>query len=325
MMRDFKKPNLILSKCLEYCKCRYNGDKIPDKFVRKLEEHVNYIKVCPEVEIGLGVPRNSVRLIKKDNEYRLVDSMTGEDHTEKMDKFIDDFTAELKEEEIEGFIAKTRSPSCGSNDSKVYPDAGKVPALGEKRAGYFTKKISDIFPSLVIENEGRVKNFKLRENFLIKIFMLADLRSVIESGEIKQLIDFHSNNKYLIMSYNQKGLNKLGRIIADHERGKTELTMEKYRDQITETLNVLPDTGKRFNMLQHIFGYVSSDISREEREYFMETLKDFKEDKVPFSLPLALLRSWVIRFKVEYLMPQTIFSPYPEGLIDLSDSGNGRL
>ena len=324
-MRDFKKPNLILSKCLEYCKCRYNGDKIPDKFVRKLEEHVNYIKICPEVEIGLGVPRNSVRLIKREGEYRLVDSMTGDDHTEKMDKYINELTSKLVEEEVEGFISKTRSPSCGSNDSKVYPKAGKVPALGEKRAGYFTDNLAKAFPSLVIENEGRLKNFKLRENFLIKIFMLADLRCVIESEKIKELIDFHSNNKYLIMSYNQNGLNKLGRIIAAHEKGKTKETMRKYREEMIRTLNVLPDTGKRVNMLQHIFGYVSSEISREEREYFLDTLKDFRKDKVPFSLPLALLRSWVIRFKVEYLMPQTIFNPYPEGLIDLSDSGNGRL
>ena len=324
-MREVKKPNLILSKCLEYCKCRYNGDSIPDKFVRALAEHVNYIKICPEVEIGLGVPRNSVRLIKKDSEYRLVDSMTGEDHTEKMDQYIEELVSDLNEEEVEGFIAKNRSPSCGTNDSKVYPKAGKVPALGEKRAGYFTDNLAHNFPSLVIENEGRLKNFKLREDFLIKIFLLADLRHVIAGGKIKDLIDFHSDNKYLIMSYNQNGLNKLGRIVAAHEKGKTEETMHKYRDQMLETLNVLPDTGKRVNMLQHIFGYVSSDISRDEREYFLETLKDFRNDKVPFSLPLALLRSWIIRFKVEYLMPQTIFKPYPEGLIDLSDSGNGRF
>ncbi|OEG62970.1 MAG: hypothetical protein BHK79_10850 [Halanaerobium sp. MDAL1] len=324
-MREFKKPNLILSKCLEYCKCRYNGDSIPDKFVRALEKHVNYIKICPEVEIGLGVPRNSVRLIKKDSEYRLVDSMTGEDHTEKMDSYLEKLVSDLNEEEIEGFIAKNRSPSCGTNDSKVYPKAGKVPALGEKRAGYFTDNLAQNFPSLVIENEGRLKNFKLRENFLIKIFLLADLRYVIEGGKIKALIDFHSNNKYLIMSYNQNGLNKLGRIVAAHEKGKTEETMHNYREQMLKTLDVLPDTGKRVNMLQHIFGYVSSDISRDEREYFLETLKDFRNDKVPFSLPLALLRSWIIRFKVEYLMPQTIFKPYPEGLIDLSDSGNGRI
>lgn len=324
-MREFKRPNLILSKCLEYCKCRYNGDKIPDKFVRILAEHVNYIKICPEVEIGLGVPRNSVRLIKENDQYRLVDSMNGEDHTLKMDKFIDNFTEELEEEEIEGFIAKNRSPSCGSYDSKVYPKAGKVPALGEKRAGYFTDNLADKFSSLIIENEGRLKNFKLRENFLIKIFMLADLREVIKSGQIKKLIDFHSNNKYLIMSYNQNGLNKLGRIVAAHQKGKTAETMIKYREQLLLTLDVLPDTGKRVNMLQHIFGYVSSDISRDEREYFLETLQDFRKEKVPFSLPLALLRSWIIRFKVEYLMPQTIFNPYPEGLIDLSDSGNGRF
>jgi uncharacterized protein YbgA (DUF1722 family) len=324
-LRNFEKPNLILSKCLEYCNCRYNGDKIPDKFVRKLEKHVNYIKICPEVEMGLGVPRNSVRLIKSNDEYRLVDSMTGEDHTAKMDNYIKELTSKLNEKEIAGFIAKTRSPSCGSNDSKVYPKAGKVPALGEKRAGYFTDNLSEIFPSLIIENEGRIKNFKLRENFLIKIFMLADLRSVIENGKIKELIDFHSNNKYLIMSYNQAGLNKLGRIVAAHEKGRTKETMRKYREEIIKTLSLLPDTGKRVNMLQHIFGYVSSDISQEEREYFLETLKDFRKAKVPFSLPLALLRSWVIRFKVEYLISQTIFSPFPDGLIDLSDSGNVRF
>ena len=324
-MREFKQPNLILSKCLEYCNCRYNGDKIPDKFVRSLEEHVNYIKICPEVEVGLGVPRNSIRLIKKEGEYHLVDSMTGEDYTAEMDEYIEELSSKLKEEEVEGFIAKNRSPSCASHDSKVYAKAGKVPALGEKRAGYFTKNLSEKLPSLVIENEGRLKNFKLRENFLIKIFMLADLRNVIESGKIKELIDFHSNNKYLIMSYNQDGLNKLGRIIASYKKGKFEETAASYREQLVKTLNVIPDTGKRVNMLQHIFGYVSSEISKEEREYFLETITDFRNDKVPFSLPLALLRSWVIRFKVDYLIPQTIFKPYPEGLIDLSDSGNGRL
>jgi uncharacterized protein YbgA (DUF1722 family)/uncharacterized protein YbbK (DUF523 family) len=324
-LREFKKPNLILSKCLEYCKCRYNGDKIPDKFVRKLEEHVNYIKICPEVEIGLGVPRNSIRLIKKDEEYHLVDSMTGEDYTNEMDNYIEELSSKLNEKEIEGFIAKNRSPSCASNDSKVYAKAGKVPALGEKRAGYFTENLAKIIPALVIENEGRLKNFKLRENFLIKIFMLADLRNVIESKRIKELIDFHSNNKYLIMSYNQNYLNKLGKIIAAHKKGKTEEIMKDYRKQLVASLNVIPDVGKRVNMLQHIFGYVSSEISKEERKYFLETLNDFRNDKVPFSLPLALLRSWVIRFKVEYLIPQTIFKPYPDGLIDLSDSGNGRF
>jgi len=324
-LREFKQPNLILSKCLEYCKCRYNGDKIPDKFVRSLEEHVNYIKICPEVEIGLGVTRNSIRLIKRDGEYHLVDSMTGEDHTAEMDEYIEELSSKLNGEEVEGFIAKNRSPSCASHDSKVYAKAGKVPALGEKRAGYFTKNLPEKLPSLVIENEGRLKNFKLRENFLIKIFMLADLRNVIESGKIKELIDFHSNNKYLIMSYNQDGLNKLGRIIASYKKGKFEETAASYREQLVKTLNVIPDTGKRVNMLQHIFGYVSSEISKEEREYFLETITDFRNDKVPFSLPLALLRSWVIRFKVDYLIPQTIFKPYPEGLIDLSDSGNGRL
>lgn len=324
-MREFKQPNIILSKCLEYCKCRYNGDLIPNKFVRQLEKYVNYIKVCPEVEIGLGVPRNSVRLIKNAGKYFLVDSMTGEDHTAKMDQFIENFSSKLKTEEIDGFIAKNRSPSCGSIDSKVYSKAGKVPALGEKRAGYFTEKISDIFKPIIIENEGRLKNFKLRENFLIKIFMLADLRSVIKSAKIKYLIDFHSNNKYLILSYNQNGLNKLGRILGNHQKGETELTMKKYKKTLVETLNVLPDTGKRVNMLQHIFGYVSSEITKKEREYFLDILTDFRKDRVPFSLPLSLLRAWIIRFDEEYLMPQTIFNPFPEELIDLRDSGTGRF
>ncbi|SFL85170.1 YbgA family protein [Halanaerobium salsuginis] len=324
-MSDFIRPNVILSKCLEYCNCRYNGDKVSDQFVRELADFVNFIQVCPEVEIGLGVPRNSIRLIKDETGYHLVDSMTGEDHTAKMDSFIEKFTADVAAEEIDGFIAKNRSPSCGSNDVKVYPEAGKVAALGEKRAGYFTAKLANIFPNIFIENEGRLKNFKLRENFLIQIFMLAKLREIIASNEINKLIKFHSNNKYLIMSYHQRGLNKLGRIIANHQKGKTAATMLEYKKQLIETIKVRPDTGKRYNMLQHIFGYVSSDISREEREYFIEVARSFKKDKVSFSLPLAILKAWIIRFKVDYLSKQTIFEPYPAELINRSDSGTGRL
>lgn len=324
-MRKFKKPNLIISKCLEFCKCRYNGEVIRDDFIKKLSQYINFIKVCPEVEIGLGVPRNAVRLVKEDDELKLLDSKTGADHTDKMKKFAADFIDSLNSEEVEGFIAKNRSPSCGSGDSKVYGDTGRVPSLGEKVSGMFTSVVEKKLPMVLIENEGRLKNFKLRENFLIQIFMLSDLREVIKSGKIAELIDFHSNNKYLIMSYNQKKLNELGSIVASYKKGRFAEIASEYRAKLIEALKTVPGTGRRINMLQHIFGYVSQNISRKEREYFLSLLEDYRQERIPFSLPLALLRSWVIRFDVDYLLAQTIFYPYPEDLIEVNDSGKGRI
>jgi len=324
-MREFKKPNLILSICLEFCKCRYNGEVIRDDFIKKLSEYTNFIKVCPEVEIGLGVPRNAVRLIKENDQFKLLDSKTGENHTDKMKGFAADFIDSLNSEEIEGFIAKNRSPSCGSGDSKVYSDIGRVPALGEKVSGMFTSMIVENLPMVLIENEGRLKNFKLRENFLIQIFMLSDLREVIKLGKISKLIEFHSNNKYLIMSYNQKKLNELGSIIASYKKGDFAEIASEYRTKLIEAVKTVPGTGRRINMLQHIFGYVSKNISARERQYFLNSLEDYREERIPFSLPLALLRSWVIRFEVDYLLAQTIFYPYPENLIEVNDSGKGRI
>ncbi len=174
-MRKFAKPIVVISKCLELEACRYNGQVIPDDFVKKLKPHVTFLPSCPEVEIGLGVPREPVRIISVKGQNKLIQPATGKDLTDIMLRFADKFLNSL--EEVDGFILKSRSPSCGIKDVKVYQGIEKGAATG-KSTGFFAGKVLEMFPGLAIEDEGRLRNFKIREHFLTKLFALASFRNV---------------------------------------------------------------------------------------------------------------------------------------------------
>jgi len=171
-MKAFPKPNVIVSKCLGFEACRYNGQVIRDDFVRKLEKHVNYIPVCPEVEIGLGVPRFPVRIVRS-GPTRLIQPSTNRDLTGLMNEFSERFLAGLRD--VNGFILKHRSPSCGVKDVRIYPSAEKSAPLGTG-PGFFGGNVQERFPGLAIEDEGRLKSYTIREHFLTKLFTLTSLR-----------------------------------------------------------------------------------------------------------------------------------------------------
>ena len=194
-MRTFNKPNIVISKCLGFETCRYNGQVINDEYVNKLSKFVNYIPVCPECEIGLGVPRFPIRIVKEKDNLKLVQPKTGKDCTKDMIRFSENFLKGLKN--IDGFILKFRSPSCGINDVSIYPSLEKSAPVG-KGPGFFGSKVMEMFPGLSIEHEGRLKNFKLREHALTKLFALAGFRD--HQGKMADLVKFHSNNKYLFMA-----------------------------------------------------------------------------------------------------------------------------
>ena len=207
------KPVVVVSKCLGFAKCRWNGTEIPDSFVQKLRNYVKFIPVCPEVEIGLGIPRAPIRIVNK----RLIQPKTGNDYTEKMNKFSDKFLNTLKK--VDGFILKYKSPSCGLKNVPIYPSTGKVQAKSSG-PGFFGKKVLTEFKGLPIEDEGRLKNFKIREHFLTSLFMLADFKQVKKSNNISKLMDFHSKNRFLLMAYNQKELHNMGKILGQQKKAK---------------------------------------------------------------------------------------------------------
>ena len=174
-MRLFPRPKIVISKCIEFDHCRYDGSLIPSDFVKALMTHVDFTPVCAEMEIGLGVPRSSIRVVSENDEIRLVQPITGLDVTEKMGSFSTLFLDSLSG--IDGFILKFRSPSCGIKDIRVYSGSGKSHTIS-KTAGFFGGAVVKTFPCLAIEDEGRPRNFNIMEHFLTKLYALSGLRKV---------------------------------------------------------------------------------------------------------------------------------------------------
>lgn len=320
-MEDFPEPVVVLSNCLEFSACRYNGQVIPDSFVKRLGSHVKFVPVCPEVEIGLGIPRDPIRIIEHEGRITLFQPATGRDISKKMDMFANRYLNNL--EGVDGFILKSRSPSCGIKDVKIFPNNNNSPSLG-KTAGFFAKKVLEKFPGLAIEDEGRLTNFKIREYFLTKLFLLARFRLVKQKKTVQELIRFHTQNKFLIMSYNQSVLRVLGRIVANSNKDNINEVYRGYEDNLLKAFSHASKKTSNINVLMHALGYFSNYLKQGEKSHFLDELEKYRDGRHPLSAFLMLIRSWIIRFEEKYLDQQTYFVPYPLELVEISDSGKGR-
>ncbi len=320
-MREFAKPKLVSSKCLEFEACRYNGEKIPDPFVRKLIPLADFAPVCAEMEIGLGVPRDPIRVVSTKGGLRLLQPSTGLDCTDKMVSFAHSFLDSLGE--VDGFILKSRSPSCGTRDVKIRSEKENTPALG-KGAGFFGEAVLERHPLMPVEDEGRLNNFRIREHFLTGIFTLADFRRVRASGAMRDLVGFHSDNKLLLMAYNQSELKVMGNIVANRDKRPVAQVLEDYRTHLLQALAKPPRFTSGINVLMHALGYFKDGLSPREKAFFLDQLELYRAGKVPLSAPVSVVDSWIARFDQEYLARQTFFAPYPVELVEITDSGKGR-
>lgn len=320
-MKQFAKPTVVVSKCLEFEACRYNGDVIPDAIVRNLQPYVEFILVCPEVEIGLSIPRETIRIVDQGGVQKLMQPSTGEDVTEKMKHFSERFLSSLSN--IDGFILKNRSPSCGTRDVKIYTGLEKSPSRG-KGSGLFGGAVLERFSYLAVEEERRLSNFVIREHFFTRVFTTAYFKVVKKHKSMKELVDFQSDNKYLFMAYNQTKQKELGRILANKTKLPIKEVFEKYERVLYELLNRTPRYTSNIHVCHHIFGYFKSELKQGEKDHFLSLLEKYAEKKIPLSSLLVVLKSWALRFEEEYLLRQTYFEPYPEALIDITDSGKGR-
>ena len=177
-MSTFTRPLVVISKCLGFDHCRWNGLTIQDQFVDRLAGFVDYETVCPEVEIGLGVPRDPVRIVQTDKTLRLMQPATGKDHTRAMTGFSKEYLNALTD--LDGFILKSRSPSCGIKEAKIYPSMEKSAAL-RKGCGFFATAVMKKFSMLPVEDEGRLRNFTIRDHFLRRLFTIARFLGIISN------------------------------------------------------------------------------------------------------------------------------------------------
>jgi len=321
-MSEFARPRVVVSQCLGFDACRYNGETIPNRFLRRLEPHVELVMVCPEVEIGLGVPRDPIRIVReKEDGERLVQPSTGLDLTERMNDFAAKRTADLPE--VDGFVLKSRSPSCGVTDAKVHSPKESAPVLG-RGPGLFAAAVLERFPGSAVEDEGRLTNFRIREHFLTRIFVSAAFRDLRKRPSMGRLVEFQADHKLLFMALNQTRMRELGRIVANPERRPVREVCEAYGEQLSAVFARQARFTSHVNVLMHALGYFKDRLSSGEKAHFLDLLEQYRGGKVPLSALNSVVRSWIVRFGEDYLDRQRYFDPFPEDLVEITDSGKGR-
>jgi len=321
---EFVRPKIVISKCLGFAACYYSGQIFNIEFIDKLGEFVEFKPVCPELEIGLGVPRPTIRIVKDKEEIRLIQPKTKEDLTKKMNDFSEKFLNKF--DYIDGFIFKSRSPSCGFKDIKVYPSLNGM-VINKEGVGLFAKKAMNLYPKAVVESEGRLNNLRLREHFLSKLYTLAEFRTIENNKSMQDLVKYHTRHKYLFMAYNQNILNELGNITANHANKKEQEVYSLYEKKLQEILLKPPTYKSIINVLSHIYGYFKNKLSKNEKKFFIDIVEKYRDNKVNLAVPIHLLRAWIIEYDVSYLKEQSFINPFPKELVDLTDSGknNDRL
>jgi uncharacterized protein YbgA (DUF1722 family)/uncharacterized protein YbbK (DUF523 family) len=320
-MHDFPKPVVVVSKCLGFAHCRYNGQTIPDHFVEQLRNYVEYRPVCPEVEIGLGIPRDPVRIVIDEGKRLLYQPATGKDATDSMQQFNDRFLQSVGQ--VDGFILKNRSPSCGPWDVKVYSGTKKEAAVS-RGSGFFGGEVLARFPGQPIEDEGRLRNFTIREHFLTRLFALTRFRLMKADRSMRMLVEFHSRHKYLLMAYNQAQLKLLGAIVANHEKRGIDELLSIYEIQFTRALVHQPRFKSMINVLHHAYGGLAKKLQSEEKRFFLNSVEEYRDERIPLSALLRVLEAWSIGQGNRYLLDQVLLRPYPLELVEITDSGKGR-
>lgn len=288
---------------------------ISSDFVKKLVPHVEFIPVCPEVEIGLGVPRYPIRIVLLNGELRLIQPATNLDLTEKMRRFAYSFLDSLQE--VDGFIFKSRSPTSAIRDARIYPGTEKKVAPMSKGPGFFAATVLERFPHLAIEDEGRLRNPRIREHFLKKLFTLASFREVKKSNSLRNLVRFHSENKLLFKIYDQKEIRNLDGIVANQQKKAFNEMVIDYEQHLFKALSRAPRCGSTINLMMNTMGHFSDKLSEQEKAFFLDSLEKYRAGKLPLCVSTGMLKSWIIRFKEDYLFNQTFFEPYPEDLTDI--------
>ena len=315
------RPRVVVSRCIEFDSCRYNGDMISSDVARALKKFVDFAPVCAEVEIGLGVPRDPIRVASFKGDLRLVQPSTELDVTDRMKSFAASYLASIGK--VDGFFLKSRSPSCGIKDVKVFPGLAKQ-AAASRGAGFFGAAVLDRFPGWPIEDEARLTNFRIREHYLTALWALARFRAARSSGGMRDLVDYHSRNKLLLMAYHQTAMRALGRVVANPERKPVADAFAAYEADLRGALAKPPRFTSNINVLMHALGYFSDEISPAERKHFLDALERYRAGKIPLSATIAVVTAWLARFDEPYLKQQTFFEPYPEELVEITDSGKGR-
>jgi uncharacterized protein YbgA (DUF1722 family)/uncharacterized protein YbbK (DUF523 family) len=301
---------LGISRCLLGDKVRWNaGHKMDSYITQTLGQYAEFVPVCPEVEVGLGVPRESMRLVGDPENPRLITYKSKIDHTDRMLAWANQRVSELQAENLSGFIFKSDSPSSGMIRVKVYNDKG----MPEKKGvGIFARRFMEHFPLIPVEDDGRLHNPLIRENFIERIFTFQRWRELLaEKKSVGRIVDFHTRHKLLILSHSTTHYRSMGKLVANGTSLPLKELYLRYEADLMAALGLKTTVKKQMNVLQHLMGYFKKQLTKDEKQELLEVFSQYRNGFVPLLVPITLINHYVRKYDQAYLKQQVYLNPHP--------------
>lgn len=313
-MNTSSKLKIGISACLLGEKVRFDGGHKEDRYLtRTLSYYVEWVPVCPEVEMGLPVPRENLRLVVGEEGIRLVGGKSKQDFTEQMQSWAQERLAQLSSEHLHGYILKRSSPSCGMERVRVY-DTNSVPQ--KNGVGIYARMLMERYPLLPVEEEGRLNDSILLENFIERIFAYYRLQDFLKNQPTKgKLVNFHTAYKLTLMAHSPTNAVKLGRLVARMTEKEFDTMLLEYAELFMHTLRRKATPKKHANVLQHVLGYFKKLLDSDDRAECLQLIEQYRLGYVPLIVPLTLLKHHLRRHPIAWLQNQVYFNPYPEELM----------
>ncbi len=301
---------LGISSCLLGNPVRYDGGHSHDRFLTQtLGLFVSYVPVCPEVECGMPIPREAVRLVGDSDAPRLVTQKTKVDKTRQMQDWMAVRLKALEKENLCGFIFRSKSPSSGLYRIRVYGDDGVIRKTGR---GLFARAFTEHFPRIPVEEAGRLCDPGLRENFIERLFSLQRWRYLLEIDQtLGGLVAFHTHNKLLILSHNQEIYRQMGRLVAQGKNLPPDQLFDAYEQLLLKVLGLKTTVKKNINVLHHVMGYFKRNLTGDEKQELLSVIDQYGSGYVPLIVPITLIKHYVMKYDQPWLKTQTYLNPHP--------------
>ncbi|RXJ54453.1 YbgA family protein [Candidatus Marinarcus aquaticus] len=302
-----------VSACLLGNMCRYDGAHAKDDFVvNQLQNYFEMVPYCPEA-IVFGTPRDTIRLVEFEHQIKVLTNKEQNDVTQVLSDISQSCASQIADENLCGFILKSKSPTCGLERVKVYePNSHMCEKKGE---GLFAKSIKEKYPYLPLEEEGRLQDDWLKENFLMQVFAYKDVHEFLAtSPSFNELVKFHTSYKYLIYAKSHEAYKSMGNIVANHEKKSLEEVLTLYKEHFLKAISMKGSIKNTYNVLLHIYGYFKKVISKDEKEEMLKAIDEYKMQIIPLIAVIKIINLYTQRFDMEYLKTQKFLKPYPSEL-----------
>tara|TARA_B100000683_G_scaffold89686_1_gene88611 strand:+ start:5637 stop:6644 length:1008 start_codon:yes stop_codon:yes gene_type:complete len=306
-------PTIMVSACVLGHEVRFDGGhKKQNYVVNRLSQVVNLVPFCPEAESGLGIPRESIRLVGGPEGLQAIGNRSEIDHTPALQRWSEAFIQSTDPNTINGVILKKGSPSCGLKRVRIYPSTAQGAIPKRDASGLFAQAFTEAFPFMPVSEEGWLNDTNLRESFLIQIFTDFRFKKVCETRSVHALLEFHAKHKFLLMAFSPAGQKKMGRILGAAKEQSWDSLTKAYQQEMIAALRVPPNRKRYSNALQHMAGYVKDIISNAGRQELAKAILLYADRRVSLDVPLSLIRHHSLNPRApDYLKKQVYLSPYP--------------